>query len=149
MNTKQNELTFTQVEWRKKYRKYKPLRQPATCNDCHKKTVTAAYHRICGPCAEKRRVCPFCCTKGRPRQTKGDAEGAIDEQEDGDRGRSFEGGEMGCSDGEDGGDGEEMEACACDMDGNSAKQQSNDDDSDGEGKDGTGDAIRRISELAV
>ncbi|CAN0538243.1 unnamed protein product, partial [Ectocarpus sp. 12 AP-2014] len=27
------------VEWRKRYRKYRPLRQPATCNDCHKKTI--------------------------------------------------------------------------------------------------------------
>ena len=56
-----------QVEWRKQYRKYKPLRQPATCNDCHQKTVTAAYHKICPPCARERRVCAFCCTKGRPR----------------------------------------------------------------------------------
>ncbi|CAM9591901.1 unnamed protein product, partial [Ascophyllum nodosum] len=55
------------VEWRKQYRKYKPLRQPATCNDCHQKTVTAAYHKICPPCARERRVCAFCCTKGRPR----------------------------------------------------------------------------------
>lgn len=56
-----------QIEWRKKYRKYKPLRQPATCNGCHKKTVTAAYHKLCADCAKERRVCPFCCTGGRPR----------------------------------------------------------------------------------
>ncbi|CAN0575597.1 unnamed protein product, partial [Ectocarpus sp. 12 AP-2014] len=52
-----------QVEWRKRYRKYRPLRQPATCNDCHKKTITAAYHKICAPCSRERRVCPWCCTK--------------------------------------------------------------------------------------
>ncbi|CAN0128632.1 unnamed protein product, partial [Laminaria digitata] len=60
------------VEWRKKYRKYRPLRQPASCNDCHKKAITAAYHKICTPCARERRVCPWCCTKGRPRPTDGE-----------------------------------------------------------------------------
>ncbi|CAM9197030.1 unnamed protein product, partial [Choristocarpus tenellus] len=58
------------VEWRKKYRKYRPLRQPATCNDCHQKTVTAAYHKICATCARTRRVCPWCCTKGQRRPPK-------------------------------------------------------------------------------
>ncbi|CAM9963702.1 unnamed protein product, partial [Scytosiphon promiscuus] len=62
------------VEWRKRYRKYRPLRQPATCNDCHKKAITAAYHKICAPCARERRVCPWCCTKGRPRETTGGSE---------------------------------------------------------------------------
>ncbi|CAM9602592.1 unnamed protein product [Sphacelaria rigidula] len=131
------------VEWRKKYRKYRPLRQPATCNDCHKKTVTAAYHRICGPCAKERRVCPFCCTKGRPRQTEGDVEETVDEQEGEDNERKYAGGAVGCSDGEDEGDREEVVACACDMDDDIARQQLNKDDgvANGEEKDGTGDAV--------
>ena len=67
--TIRNRRENIQVEWRKRYRKYRPLRQPATCNDCHKKTITSAYHKICTPCARERRVCPWCCTKGRPRET--------------------------------------------------------------------------------
>ncbi|CAM9211933.1 unnamed protein product, partial [Ectocarpus sp. 6 AP-2014] len=70
------------VEWRKRYRKYRPLRQPATCNDCHKKTITAAYHKICAPCARERRVCPWCCTKGRPRESTEDGEEAGEEEEE-------------------------------------------------------------------
>ncbi|CAM9868746.1 unnamed protein product [Discosporangium mesarthrocarpum] len=68
------------IEWRKKYRKYKPLKQPATCNDCHKKTVTAAYHKICRLCARERRVCAWCCTKGR-RPQAADTDGAAGEGE--------------------------------------------------------------------
>ncbi|DBA00872.1 TPA: hypothetical protein N0F65_008515 [Lagenidium giganteum] len=50
-----------QIEWRKKYRKYKPLTKPATCNYCHQKTVTAAYHVACGSCAKERDICAKCC----------------------------------------------------------------------------------------
>jgi hypothetical protein len=39
------------IEWRKKYRKYKPLTQPAKCNVCNNRSITAAYHTICGKCA--------------------------------------------------------------------------------------------------
>jgi Uncharacterized conserved protein (DUF2039) len=39
------------IVWRKTYRKYKPLTQPATCNQCHCKTITSAYHTICKRCA--------------------------------------------------------------------------------------------------
>ena len=39
------------IEWRKKYRKYKPLTQPAKCNLCSNRSITAAYHTICGKCA--------------------------------------------------------------------------------------------------
>lgn len=87
--------TGNQVEWRKRYRKYKPLRQPATCNDCHQKTVTAAYHRICAPCAKQRGVCAFCCTKGRPRADhSGDASNE-DDHDDDHHGKEFEGVEGG------------------------------------------------------
>lgn len=48
------------IEWRKKYRKYKPLKQPAVCTCCHQKTVKAAYHKACRPCAEEKGACPWC-----------------------------------------------------------------------------------------
>jgi hypothetical protein len=38
------------IEWRKQYRKYKPLTQPAKCNGCNKRNVLAAYHTICTAC---------------------------------------------------------------------------------------------------
>jgi hypothetical protein len=48
------------LEWRKKYRKYKPLTQPRKCNLCEQKKVTHAYHVICPACAEKLKVCAKC-----------------------------------------------------------------------------------------
>mmetsp|Transcript_4611 Transcript_4611/g.8868 ORF Transcript_4611/g.8868 Transcript_4611/m.8868 type:complete len:290 (-) Transcript_4611:83-952(-) len=39
------------IEWRKQYRKYKPLTQPGKCNLCQQKNVVAAYHTICTNCA--------------------------------------------------------------------------------------------------
>ncbi|KAG5178452.1 hypothetical protein JKP88DRAFT_225426 [Tribonema minus] len=54
---------WDKVEWRKKYRKYRPLTQPATCRDCSQRTVTAAYHKICQPCAKAKGVCAFCCDR--------------------------------------------------------------------------------------
>jgi len=40
------------IEWRKKYRKYKPLTKPGRCNLCLKRNVVvAAYHTICSTCA--------------------------------------------------------------------------------------------------
>ena len=52
--------THTQVEWRKKYRRYKPLTTPASCAGCHQKTVRAAYHHLCDACAQSRKVCAGC-----------------------------------------------------------------------------------------
>lgn len=42
---------YDKIEWRKKYRKYKPLTQPATCNKCNKRNIKAAYHTICSACS--------------------------------------------------------------------------------------------------
>lgn len=41
---------FDKIEWRKKYRKYKPRTQPGKCNLCQKRNVLAAYHTICTAC---------------------------------------------------------------------------------------------------
>ncbi|KAL9651703.1 hypothetical protein ABK040_009318 [Willaertia magna] len=48
------------IEWKKQYRKYKPLTQPRRCNYCNQKTVTLAYHVICDPCAKQKKVCAKC-----------------------------------------------------------------------------------------
>ncbi|TDH66718.1 hypothetical protein CCR75_006578 [Bremia lactucae] len=50
-----------QIEWRKKYRKYKPLSQPGSCIYCHQKAVTSAYHASCDVCAKERNICAKCC----------------------------------------------------------------------------------------
>lgn len=39
------------IEWRKKYRKYKPRTQLGKCNLCSMKKIKAAYHTICTDCA--------------------------------------------------------------------------------------------------
>lgn len=39
-----------QMEWRKRYRKYKPLTIPKRCITCLAKTVRDAYHVVCDEC---------------------------------------------------------------------------------------------------
>ena len=48
------------IEWRKKYRKYKPLSQPSKCNICERRNVKAAYHTICIECGLKDGKCEMC-----------------------------------------------------------------------------------------
>lgn len=48
------------VEWKKKYRKYKPLDRPRKCSACAQPAVRSAYHVICGPCSSSRGVCAKC-----------------------------------------------------------------------------------------
>lgn len=44
---------YDKLEWRKRYRKYKPLTQPSTCNICRNRNITAAYHTVCDSCSIK------------------------------------------------------------------------------------------------
>ena len=48
------------IEWRKRYRKYRPLAQPRKCTACHLKLVRFAYHSICTACSQSSRRCPKC-----------------------------------------------------------------------------------------
>ena len=48
------------IDWKIKYKKYKPLTAPKTCNKCHQKTVTQAYRTICRNCASALQVCEKC-----------------------------------------------------------------------------------------
>lgn len=48
------------IEWKIKYKKYKPLKAPSTCIKCHNKNVKFAYHTICTDCAKASKVCPKC-----------------------------------------------------------------------------------------
>eukprot|EP00250_Pteridium_aquilinum_P024852 c296_g1_i1 orf=14-802(+) len=50
-----------QIEWRRKYGKYKAIVEPAKCNQCSKRAVRQAYHALCSACARERNVCAKCC----------------------------------------------------------------------------------------
>lgn len=70
------------IEWKIKYKKYKPLKAPTKCIKCEQKVVKRAYHMTCGPCAKEQEVCPKCGKKAtiilekptRDEQIKLDAE---------------------------------------------------------------------------
>mmetsp|Transcript_9641 Transcript_9641/g.27037 ORF Transcript_9641/g.27037 Transcript_9641/m.27037 type:complete len:173 (-) Transcript_9641:1857-2375(-) len=48
------------IEWRKQYRKYKPLTAPRRCQVCEQKTIKQAYHNLCEPCSKKDGLCAKC-----------------------------------------------------------------------------------------
>ncbi|XP_050299759.1 uncharacterized protein C9orf85 homolog [Anthonomus grandis grandis] len=48
------------IEWKIKYKKYKPLTQAKKCVKCELKTVKRAYHIMCDPCGAKLGVCAKC-----------------------------------------------------------------------------------------
>ncbi|RKP36683.1 hypothetical protein BJ085DRAFT_299, partial [Dimargaris cristalligena] len=48
------------IQWRKTYRKYKPLTVPKKCTKCDQKKIKDAYHIICGDCAAALKVCAKC-----------------------------------------------------------------------------------------
>lgn len=48
------------IQWKIKYNKYKPLTKPKTCNVCHQKTITKAYHVLCRSCALEKKQCAKC-----------------------------------------------------------------------------------------
>ena len=51
---------YDKVEWKKKYRKYKPLLKSRKCNRCHELKVNRAYHTICDDCSVRDNVCAWC-----------------------------------------------------------------------------------------
>ncbi|EAA05990.2 AGAP003732-PA [Anopheles gambiae str. PEST] len=48
------------IDWKIKYRKYKPLSQPKSCSKCGERKVKRAYHVICRDCALASRCCAKC-----------------------------------------------------------------------------------------
>ncbi|XP_045509397.1 uncharacterized protein C9orf85 homolog [Colias croceus] len=49
------------IEWKIKYKKYKPLTAPKKCVGCDEKAVKHAYHIYCSKCASDKHVCAKCC----------------------------------------------------------------------------------------
>ncbi|KAL3844587.1 hypothetical protein ACJIZ3_001990 [Penstemon smallii] len=54
-----------QIEWKRKYGKYKPLSEPAKCQRCSKRNVRQAYHNLCTGCAKEHHVCAKCSCSTR------------------------------------------------------------------------------------
>ncbi|RWR77194.1 protein ripply1 [Cinnamomum micranthum f. kanehirae] len=55
-----------QIEWKRRYGKYKPLVEPGKCQKCGKRAVRQAYHNLCfgklanAGCAKDSGVCAKC-----------------------------------------------------------------------------------------
>ncbi|KAG9154937.1 hypothetical protein Leryth_012135 [Lithospermum erythrorhizon] len=49
-----------QIDWKRKYGKYKALLEPSKCQKCSKRNVRQAYHSICTGCAKEHKVCAKC-----------------------------------------------------------------------------------------
>ncbi|RKP13118.1 hypothetical protein BJ684DRAFT_4956, partial [Piptocephalis cylindrospora] len=64
------------VEWRKRFRKYKPLTQPKKCVDCLERKIKEAYHVTCNDCATRMGICAKCRQHNEimPNTCKTDAE---------------------------------------------------------------------------
>lgn len=48
------------VEWRKRFRKYKPLTVAKKCVRCEQKRIKEAYHVVCNHCAAEHQICAKC-----------------------------------------------------------------------------------------
>lgn len=49
-----------QIDWKRRYGKYKQLTEPAKCQGCSKRAVRQAYHNLCNGCAKEQGVCAKC-----------------------------------------------------------------------------------------
>ncbi|KAM3966703.1 uncharacterized protein C9orf85 homolog [Aphomia sociella] len=49
------------LEWKIKFKKYKPLTAPRKCVGCEQKSIKYAYHLLCTNCASEKTVCAKCC----------------------------------------------------------------------------------------
>lgn len=54
---------FDILEWKIKFRKYKPLTTASTCNSCHLKNIFKAYRTKCDLCAVPNKLCTKCGEK--------------------------------------------------------------------------------------
>ncbi|KAJ1285511.1 hypothetical protein BS78_03G285000 [Paspalum vaginatum] len=52
-----------QIDWKRRYGKYKPIVEPAKCQKCSKRAVRQAYHNVCRDCSKDLGICAKCCTR--------------------------------------------------------------------------------------
>ena len=80
-------LNLDKIEWKKKYRKYKPLKRSGKCYICEQPKVKRAYHTICDDCGKQQNCCVWCKLDFNNEQNKAKvtkearAEMAVQEQE--------------------------------------------------------------------
>ena len=66
---------YEQIEWKKQYGKYKPLKQPAKCVGCGRRNVEHSYHTLCKSCARDRNACAKCAIQApKPPERASDSE---------------------------------------------------------------------------
>lgn len=70
------------IDWKIKYKKYKPLKAPAKCTKCDQKSVKRAYRIICECCSKQDKVCPKCKEKYEVVRREAEAEVSADESEE-------------------------------------------------------------------
>ncbi|GJN17590.1 hypothetical protein PR202_gb04669 [Eleusine coracana subsp. coracana] len=51
-----------QIDWKRRYGKYKPIVEPTKCQKCSKRNVRQAYHNVCRDCSKNLGICAKCCT---------------------------------------------------------------------------------------
>ncbi|XP_022334142.2 uncharacterized protein C9orf85 homolog [Crassostrea virginica] len=51
------------IDWKIKYKKYKPLTVPKKCTKCLEKKIKQAYYTICIQCAKEKNICAKCGEK--------------------------------------------------------------------------------------
>ncbi|VDL61388.1 unnamed protein product [Hymenolepis diminuta] len=51
------------IEWKIKYKKYKPLTKPGTCIKCCQRTIKRAYYTVCESCIVSLNICGKCAQK--------------------------------------------------------------------------------------
>lgn len=51
------------IDWKIKYKKYKPLTVPKKCTKCLQKRIKQAYYTTCIQCAKERDICAKCGEK--------------------------------------------------------------------------------------
>ncbi|XP_060572288.1 uncharacterized protein C9orf85 homolog [Ruditapes philippinarum] len=71
------------IDWKIKYKKYKPLTQPKTCVICKQKTVKQAYHVMCNKCSADSNKCAKCGEKKQVviKPKLSEAEQAVEDRE--------------------------------------------------------------------
>ncbi|KAK8453716.1 hypothetical protein SEVIR_5G331200v4 [Setaria viridis] len=52
-----------QIDWKRRYGKYKQIVEPAKCQKCGKRAVRQAYHNVCRDCSKNLGICAKCCTR--------------------------------------------------------------------------------------
>nr|CAB3478379.1 unnamed protein product [Digitaria exilis] len=63
-----------QIDWKRRYGKYKQIVEPAKCQKCGKRAVRQAYHNVCRDCSKNLGICAKCCTRVNELMNKGKGE---------------------------------------------------------------------------